>query len=112
MKPQEYTELTVQPCSAKEEAEAKALILPEKLQEYLSLENNCWGFVYNGKELIGTLMWGRDEKYPTEIGLALWVGETEKEPNQNLYVRKEQAKAMDQPITTEKVYGSTSIYKR
>lgn len=104
MKPQEYTELKVQPTNSEEEVEAKSLILPEELREYLP-EDYCWGLVYNGKEPIGALMWHKDEKYPTEIGLAHWVGETDKNPVQNLYIAVKDSKNKESGIVTEKVYG-------
>lgn len=109
MKPQEYTELSVQPCNSEEEVEAKALLLPKEIQETLP-EDYCWGFVYSGKEKIGALMWGKDEKYPESIGLGHWLGETAKNPVQNLYVAVENSKTKDEGIITEKVYGSASIY--
>jgi len=103
VKPQEYTELNVQPCNSEQEIEAKALIRPVEMQETLP-EKYCWATVHDGKEPIGALMWGIDEKIPSSIGLSHWIGETDKNPVQNLYVAVETSQTKDAGIDTVKVY--------
>lgn len=104
MKPQEYTELKTQPCTSEQEIEAKALIRPVEMQETLP-DDHCWAIVYDAKTPIGALMWHKDDKFPSSIGISHWLGETEKNQVQNLYVAVETSKTKGAGIDTVKVYG-------
>ena len=76
--------MTTQPCSADEEAEAKALVLPVELQAILPVNSN-WAFVLDDNgDRIGALMWERGSYIPTDIEIAPTLMDNDY-PNQNLY---------------------------
>lgn len=85
-------DLSIEACATEKDLiDAKSSILPAELNKVLPPDYN-FGYVYEGKEVIGVVMWHIKEERPTSIGIAPWVGQTEKGDAQNLYIRADEAK--------------------